>query len=121
MSFLSTIGKDFKAVFGWLTSAKGQAVIQTGEAVAVAIDPGLQGILTLANSWIEKVITTETIAAAASEQNGTGVQKAAAVIAAMQPEISKYFPQATAAEIGVANAAIVAFLNAFNTPAPAAQ
>jgi hypothetical protein len=116
MSFLSTIGKDFKAVFSWLSSAKGQAVIGTGEAVAEAFNPALSGVFTLANSWMTKVIETESLAAAAEAQTGTGVQKAAAVMAAMGPEISKYFPTATAAQIGTANTAIVAFLNAFETP-----
>lgn len=116
MSFLSTIGKDFKAVFSWLGSPKGQAVIQT--AGTVAVDLGAPAaIVNLAESWIEKVITTETIAAAAGEQTGSGVQKAAAVMTAMQPQIIQYFPAATAAQMATANTAIVAFLNAFETPA----
>jgi hypothetical protein len=115
MSFLSTIGKAFKSVFAWLGSPKGQAVITAGENVITSIDPALTGIVALANSWITKVITTETIAAAAGSQTGSGVQKAAAVMAAMQPEIAQYFPAATATEIGNANTAIVAFLNAFGT------
>ena len=117
MSFLSNIGKAFKSVFEWLGSAKGQTVISTAEGVVVAIDPALAGIVTLANSWIEKVITTESLAAAAGVQAGSGVQKAAAVMSAMQPQIAQYFPAATAAEISNANTAIVAFLNAFSTPA----
>jgi hypothetical protein len=116
MSFLSTIGKDVKSVFAWLGSPKGQAVIATGEAVATTIDPSLTGIFTLANSWIQKVIETESLAAAAGEQTGSGTQKAAAVMSAMGPEISKYFPAATATEIANANTAIVAFLNAFDSP-----
>lgn len=116
MSFLATVAKDAKAVFNWLASPRGQAVIATGGAVAVAVDPALAGIVGLVESWITKVITTETIAAAAGVQNGTGTQKAAAVIAALQPEIAKYFPNATAVQIQNANAAVVAFLNAFDVP-----
>lgn len=125
MSWLSTIGKDIKAVFTWLGSPKGQTVIQTGEAVVEAVDPALTGIINLVQSWITKVIATESLAVAAGVQTGSGTQKAAAVLTAMQPEISKYFPAATAAEIATANTAIVAFLNAFSTapastPAPTA-
>lgn len=116
MSFLSTIGKDFKAVFSWLGSPKGQAVIQTGGAVAEALGAPV-AIVNLAESWIEKVITTETIAAAAGAQTGSGTQKAAAVMTAMQPQIAQYFPTATATQIASANTAIVAFLNAFDSPA----
>jgi hypothetical protein len=116
MSFLSSVGKGFKAVFDWLASPKGQAVLVTGGDVVATIDPALAGIVGLAESWIQKVITTETIAAAAGSQQGSGAQKAAAVISAIQPEVSKYFPTATADQIEKANAAIVAFLNAFETP-----
>lgn len=115
MSFLSTIGKDIKAVFKWLASPQGTAVISTGAAVVTAIDPGLAGIVNLATSWIQKVITTESLAVAAGSQTGSGVDKAAAVINAMQSQIAVYFPAATAAQITNANNAIVAFLNAFET------
>ena len=118
MSFLSTIGKDFKAIFGWLGSPKGLAVIATVGTVVDVIDPALIGITSLAESWLTKVISTEALAVAAGQQSGTGVQKAAAVLTAMQPEIDKYFPGATGVEIQNANAAIVAFLNAFSTKTP---
>lgn len=118
MSFLSAIAKPFTSIFSFLESPKGKALISTGEAVLTTIDPALAPVIALANSWFDKVVTTEQIAAAAGAQAGTGVQKAAAVISAMQPEIAKYFPTASAVEIGNANAAIVAFLNAF-TSSPA--
>lgn len=117
MNFLSRIGKDFKSVFNWLGSAKGQAVITAGEGVVTAVDPSLAGIFNLANSWITKVVTTETLAVAAGQQAGSSAQKAAAVITAMAPQITQYFPTATSVEINNANTAIVAFLNAFNTTA----
>lgn len=116
MSFLSTIGKDIKAVFSWLGSPKGQAVIQTAGAVISTIDPALIGIVTLTESWITKVISTEALAVAAGQQTGSGATKAAAVLNAMQPEITKYFPNATATELQNANTALVAFLNALGTP-----
>lgn len=116
MSFLSVIGKDIKSVFSWLGSPKGEALISTGEKVIETIDPALTGIVTLADSWIQKIIATESLAVAAGVQTGSGTQKAAAVLTAMQPEIAQYFPAATAAEIATANTAMVAFLNAFSTP-----
>ena len=115
MRFLSAIATDFKRVFAWVGSPKGQAVITGVEGVILSVDPALSGIFSLANSWMNKVLTTESLAAAAGQQNGSGTQKASAVLVAMGPEISKYFPTATAAEISNANNAIVAFLQAFNT------
>lgn len=116
MSFLSAIVKVPKAIFDWLASPKGVAVVTTAGAILTAVDPALGGIVLLAESWIKKVVTTEQLASAAGAQTGTGTQKAAAVIDAMQSEVGKYFPAATADQIQKANAAIVAFLNAFDTP-----
>ena len=122
MKFLSSIAKPFVSIFKFLESPRGQAIISAGEGVAISIDPALAPLINLANSWMNKVVATEQIAAAAGAQSGTGTQKAAAVLTAMGPEIAKYFPNATSAEIGNANTAIVAFLNAFSVgePAPAA-
>lgn len=117
MSFLATIAKDAREVFNWLGSPRGQAVVTTGAALLTAVDPALAGSVTLAESWIVKIVATETIAAAAGAQTGTGPQKAAAVLEAMTPEITKYFPNATVAQMQNANTALVAFLNAFETPA----
>lgn len=114
MSFLSTIAKDAKAVFNWLTSAKGKAVVAAGEGVVEDLVPQLTGVINLANSWIEKAITIETIGVAAGSADGTGTQKAAAVITALTPQITALFPTATAAQIQRGNDAIVAFLQAFD-------
>lgn len=120
MSFLSTIGKDIKGVFSWLGSAKGQAVVQEAGQVVSAIDPALSGIVTLAEGWITKAIAYEALAVAAGSTPGSDTQKAAAVISEMGPVVAQYFPAATAAQLNNANTAIVAFLNAFDTPAKAA-
>jgi len=121
MSFLSAIAKVPKAIFGFLASSKGQALIQTGEGVAVAIDPALAGIITLANSWIGRALTVEALATAAGQQQGTGTQKAAAVMNAITPQVLQYFPNARQDQIAKANDAIVAFLNAFDAPATPGQ
>jgi len=117
MSWLSTVGHKFVSIFSFLESPKGQAIISTGEGLVTAMDPALTPAIALANSWIQKIFTTETIAAAASQSSGTGVQKAAVVLAAVGPDIEKYFPTTTAANIQVANTALVTFLNALGEPA----
>jgi len=117
MSFLSTIGKDFKAVFSWLGSAKGQAVVTSveglGETAAAALGAGaiVQEGINLVNSWLNKIIVTETIAASAAQQTGSGDQKAAAVLAAIGPELDQYFPSTTAAQATIINNALVLVLN----------
>lgn len=119
MSFFSTVAKDFKAVFTFLGSAKGQAMIATGEGVAEAVDPALSGLFTIANSFMTQALQVESLAVAAGSQAGSDTTKAAAVISAVTPQVLQYFPKATQAQIQTANDAIVAFLNAFDvTPAP---
>jgi hypothetical protein len=95
MSFLSTFGKDFKAVFSWLGSPKGQATIATVEGASVAIttavnpDAGaaLAGIEALVNAGLKQVVNSEALAAAAEQQTGTGAQKAAAAAVALAPQV----------------------------------
>lgn len=116
MNFLKAIAKPFTSIFHFLASPKGKAIIATGEAVVEAIDPALTPVINLANSWMDKVLATEQLAVTAATQPGSGPDKAALVMTAMAPEIAKYFPAATAAEIQKANDAIVAFLQAFSVP-----
>lgn len=115
MSFLSTIGKDVKAVFNWLGSPTGKDVVADAGTVAVAIDPALAGIVGLAESWITKAITLQALGTAAGETAGSDEQKAAAVMTAMGPQVIALFPTATQAQLSNANNAIVAFLDAFGS------
>jgi hypothetical protein len=123
-SVLETVGADIKKVFSWVGSPAGQAVIKDAGAVVVAVDPALSGIVTLAENYITQAFTVESLAAGAGEQNGTGVQKLAAVVAAVTPTALAYAAQAglptpTAADIQNQANAIVAFLNAIPAaPAP---
>ena len=122
-SVLDKIGADAKSVFAFLGSTKGQTIIASGEAVIESIDPALTGIFTLANSWLTEIVKAETLAAAAGTQTGTGTQKAAAVLAAVTPEVltfaqSNGLTPLTAAQLATANDALVTFLNSFTT-APA--
>jgi hypothetical protein len=124
-SFLSAIGNDVKKVFAFISSPAGQTIIQTGEGVAEAIDPGLSGLFNIANTYITEAVKTEAIATAAGQQSGSGTQKLAAVTSAVTPTVLAYAQQAglatpTATQIQNAANAIVAFLNAFPPPATAA-
>jgi hypothetical protein len=127
-SFLSNVGKEFKAVFAWLGSAQGQntvAVVEGAVEIATtAVNPaagaGITTVLTLINSWASKAITTEAIAAAAEQQDGTSTQKAAATIAAITPEIEQAFPNLPATQVTAINNAVITLLNLIPAiPAPA--
>lgn len=119
MSFLATFGKDFKAVFTWLGSAKGQTVIAAGEDVVESIVPITLPVFTLANSWMAEIIKTESLAAAADSQTGSGVQKAAAVISAVTPQVTAMFPLLPTSQITAASTALVTFLNALGVSSTA--
>ncbi len=96
MSFLGTFGKDFKAVFAYLGSSKGQATIATVEgasvAITTAINPAagaaLAGIEALINGGLKQVISAEALAAAAEQQTGSGPQKAVAASVALAPQVA---------------------------------
>lgn len=116
MSFLSTVGKDFKAVFAWLGSSKGQALVQTAEATAEVVAtaagvgaPVAAGI-NLINNWMGEAIKVESLAAAAGSQTGSGSQKAAAVLNVMTPELTSFLQGK-----GYTSAQITAQANAINT------
>lgn len=118
-SLLDTIGSDAKSVFKWFLSAQGQKVIQTGEAIAEAIDPGLTGVINIANSWMAEIIRTQALATAAGMQSGSDKEKAAMTINAVTPEILAFakqngLPIPTADKIQKANDALVLFLNALD-------
>ena len=116
-SVLSTIGADVKKVFAYITSPQGQAVIATGEAAVIAIDPALAGLFAVANTTLTEVIKVESLAAAAGSQTGTGPQKLTAVVSAVTPQVLAYAQQnglasPTSASIEAAVNGVVAFANA---------
>lgn len=136
-SFLSAVGNDVKKVFGWLGSAAGQATIAGAEAgatvIATAINPAagaaLSGIESLVNSGLKSVIATESLAAAAGVQSGSGPQKLAAVTEAIAPNAAGFLQSIgvsnpTSAEVQTVTTAIanglVAILNALPAPTAAA-
>ena len=116
MSFLSTVGKDFKAVFTWLGSAKGQAVVGAVEAGAEIAVPAITPAITLVNSWMTEVIKVETLANAATSSTGTGTQKAAAALSTMTPQVLAWasangYAVPNSTQISAINTAVVNVLN----------
>ncbi|UWZ82446.1 hypothetical protein [Occallatibacter riparius] len=95
-SFLSSVVHDAGHVFSFLGSAQGQSTISTVEGVATgvaaAVNPAtgsqLQNVSSLINQGLREVVSVESAAAQAGTQSGTGAQKAAAVTAALAPNIS---------------------------------
>lgn len=124
-SVLSTIGKDVAKVFAWVGTPAAQNLIQEGEAVVEVVYPPATAIINIANTFLTEAIKVEALSAAAGQQNGSGTQKAAAVLNAATPQVIAFaqqygLPMPTASQLNAANSAIVAFLNAFpGLPAPA--
>lgn len=130
MSFLATLGKDVKAVFSWLGSSKGQAVIAgvetTATGVATALNPlagaALTSGFTLVNNWMTEAVKMEALAAAAGTQTGSGTTKAAAVLGTMVPELTTYLNNAgytsanVTAKATTINNLIVSLLNTLEAP-----
>jgi hypothetical protein len=117
MSWLSTLGNDVKKVFGWLGSPKGQAILSTGEGIVEVVDPALDGIINLTNTWLQEIFKAQALAAAASANATGGVQKSAMVLNTVAPQIIAFataqgLPIPTGVELQNANNALVAFLNA---------
>ena len=130
MSWLSTLGNDVKKVFGWLGSPKGQAVLSAGEGVVEAVDPALDGVINLTNTWLQEIFKAQALATAAAANATGGVQKSAMVLNTVTPQVIVFataqgLPIPTGVELQNANNALVAFLNALgagstataNTPA----
>ncbi|WP_348269739.1 hypothetical protein P8936_16450 [Edaphobacter paludis] len=126
-SVLDKIGSGFKDVFDFLGSAKGQAIIRTGEGVVEAVEPGTKGIIDLANNWMTEIVKSQALAAAAQAGQGSGPQKAAMVLSSVAPQAIAFaqangLPAPTASQLALANTALVAFANAFTeSPAPVVQ
>jgi hypothetical protein len=135
-SFLSAAGADFLHVFSWLGSSQGQATVAGVETAAVAVGTAINpaigaaigGVETLINAALKQILSMEASAAAVGAQSGTGVQKAAAVVASLTPQTSALLttlgvaaPTATEAQAlaTAINNGLTAILNAI--PPPAAQ
>jgi hypothetical protein len=116
-SILSDIGNGLKKFFG--------IAVEAAQAAEPIIDAAFPGIAALYNATVNEVAKAEAAAIAAGTQNGTGAQKLALVISAIEPVFQEY-----AAATGIPSAnqtaiitswvnAVVASLNAIPAP-PAA-
>ena len=108
-SILSDIGNSLKKFFTGATAV--------AEAAAPIIDIAFPGIAGLYNSTVTAVVNAETAAIAAGQQNGTGPQKLAAVVAAVTPAFHSYatangLVTPTSATVEAYVNAVVAGLNA---------
>lgn len=117
-SALQLIGKDTKGVWKWVTSQQGQKVIAVGESIVEAFVPASVGMINLINKYAIEAIKTENLAANAGEQDGSGEQKAGAVISTLTPEVLQFcaangYSVPDAARIEKGNDLIVEFLNLF--------
>jgi hypothetical protein len=117
MSWLSTLGNDVKKVFGWLGSPRGQAVLSTGEGFVEAVDPALDGVVNLTNTWLQEIFKAQALATAAAANATGGAQKSAMVLNTVAPQVIAFataqgLPIPTGVELQNANNALVAFLNA---------
>jgi len=117
MSWVSTLGNDVKKVFGWLGSPRGQAVLSTGEGFVEAVDPALDGVVNLTNTWLQEIFKAQALATAAAANATGGAQKSAMVLNTVAPQVIAFataqgLPIPTGVELQNANNALVAFLNA---------
>lgn len=117
-SILSAIGNGLKKFFG--------IVIEGAVVAEPLVDTLFPGIAALYNLTVNEVAKAEAAAIAAGQQNGTGPQKLAMVIQAIEPVFQAY-----AAQTGIPSAqqvtiiqnwvnAVVASLNAIPAATPPA-
>lgn len=100
-SILSDVGNALKKVFG--------IGVKVAEVAEPIIDIAFPGIGALYNLTVTAAANAETGAIAAGAQSGTGAQKLAAVISAIDADFTVY---AQAAGIPFTSATITAWVNA---------
>jgi len=81
-TILEDVGKGLKVFFTDATK-----VAQAAEPI---VDIALPGIAGLYNATVNEVVNAEAAAIAAGQQTGTGAQKLAAVVAAIEPTFNAY-------------------------------
>jgi hypothetical protein len=132
VSFLKVIGSDAKKVLAFLASPKNQAIVvateNAGAAIVGAIDPALTApiasFMPLIQNWTAEIFKAEALGAAAIgvDPAATDIQKSAAVISALAPQVIAFaeankLPIPTGDRMQAANDALVAFFDAFEGPA----
>jgi hypothetical protein len=134
-SFLSSIGHGAATVIKYIASPAGQKTVQVAEAAAVTVGTlvggpglgaGIAGVELLINKAFAGVINMEATAATLGAQAGTGVQKGAAVAAALSPQVEQLLktlgydnPAASQVEL-IANAVTKSIADIVNTIPPPA-
>jgi hypothetical protein len=125
MSFLSGLkvfGKDVAKVITWIGSPTGQKIVMAGESVVETMEPVSIPIIALVNGWFQKIYAVESLAASAGQATGTGPDKAALAVQAIDPLIMQYIAEEgvsprTQAQIKAANDGLLQFINAMTQPA----
>jgi hypothetical protein len=105
-SILSDVGRGLKDFFG--------GAVKAAEVAEPFVDKLFPGIALLYNTVLSEVGNAETAAIAAGQQNGTGAQKLALVVAA----VAQQFPQYTPAQLTVVINGVVAGLNEIPAAGP---
>lgn len=105
-SILSAIGNGLKKFF--------TGAVAVATAAEPFVDALLPGIASLYNSILSEVAAAETAAIAAGQQSGTGAQKLALVVQAIEQQ----FPQYTPAQLTTIINGVVAGLNAIPASTP---
>lgn len=113
-SILSAIGHGLKVFFS--------GAVKVAVAAEPIVDIAFPGIAVLYNTTVAEVAKAEAAAIAAGQQNGTGQQKLALVIAAITPVFEDYAKQTGIPTANQAQTieqwvnAVVASLNAIPSP-----
>jgi hypothetical protein len=115
MSFLSALKGDVKKVFGWIGSPKGQAIVAVAEGAVEDAFPAATSAIGLLNSWGTEIFKVQSMAEAATA-TGSNLQKAAAVLNTITPQVLGFastngLPTPTSAAINKINDNLVEVLN----------
>lgn len=84
-SILSDIGNGLKKFFGVAVT-----VAQAAEPIVAVAFPGISALY---NATVSEVAKAESVAIAAGQQNGTGAQKLALVVSALEGEFNTFCAQ----------------------------
>jgi hypothetical protein len=108
-TILSSIGKTLEKVF-----KVGTQVATAAEPLVDVLYPGISPLFT---SVVSEVVKAEGLAIAAGAQNGTGPQKLASVLSAVEGEFQSFaktnnLPTPDSAQVTAAVNGLVTFLNA---------
>ena len=115
-SILTGVAHGFKKFFG--------GAVKVAQAAEPFVDIAFPGIAMLYNTTVNEVAKAEAAAIVAGTQSGTGAQKLAMVLAAIEPAFTEYATQTGIPSTQRAQVienwvnAVVASLNAIPAPTP---